>query len=88
MAQQTILRYRTVCDQTGYPRSTLYLKIHNREFPTPISLGGRSVGWVSSEVDAVIAAHIAGKNIEQIKHLVERLTAARKDADKQIRATT
>lgn len=43
-----------VVSRTGLPRSSIYLKISLDEFPKPISLGARAVGWVSSEVDAWI----------------------------------
>lgn len=57
MAQQvqtaltTILRRRQVEARTGFPRSTLYLKISQGEFPRPIKIGARAVGWVAAEVD-------------------------------------
>jgi len=47
----TILRLPAVKSRTGLSRSTIYLRISNREFPTPISLGGRSVGWIESEIN-------------------------------------
>jgi prophage regulatory protein len=46
-----ILRLPDVIQQTGLSRSSIYLRIANREFPQPISLGGRSVGWLQQEVD-------------------------------------
>ncbi|MCU1224256.1 MAG: alpA [Edaphobacter sp.] len=55
----SILRLRKVLERTGFSRSTLYLRIAAGSFPRPISLGGRSVGWVDSEVDAWIASRVA-----------------------------
>ncbi len=46
-----ILRLPHVKKRTGLSRSTIYLRISNNEFPAPISLGGRAVGWVESEID-------------------------------------
>lgn len=46
-----ILRLPEVSRLTGLPRSTLYLYIKNNQFPKPIKLGVRSVGWVSDEVE-------------------------------------
>ena len=37
---------------TGLSRSTVCNRVATGNFPAPISLGGRSVGWVASEVDA------------------------------------
>jgi prophage regulatory protein len=46
----TILRLPAVKTSTGLSRSTLYLRIAQGEFPKPVSLGGRAVGWPASEV--------------------------------------
>ncbi|MBC8366756.1 AlpA family transcriptional regulator, partial [bacterium] len=47
----TILRLPTVKQRTGLSRSTIYLRISEGRFPTPVSLGGRAVGWVEEEVN-------------------------------------
>ena len=47
-----ILRLPQVKSQTGLSRSTIYLRIKNREFPESISLGGRAVGWLESDIQA------------------------------------
>ncbi len=47
----TILRLPAVKARTGLSRSTIYLRISNDDFPTPISLGGRAVGWIESDID-------------------------------------
>ena len=54
-----ILRLPEVINATGLPRSSLYAKIAEGEFPTPIKLSKRSVGWSSSEIDAWIQKRIA-----------------------------
>ncbi|MBV1959360.1 MAG: AlpA family transcriptional regulator [Pseudomonadales bacterium] len=46
-----ILRLPSVKKSTGLSRSTIYLRIANNEFPPPISLGGRAVGWIEAEVN-------------------------------------
>ena len=56
----TILRLPAVMAKTGLSRSTIYLRISQDNFPKPISLGGRAVGWVLEEIDAWLN--------EQIKH--------------------
>ena len=45
-----ILRFPQVKGQTGLSRSTIYLRIKNKEFPESISLGGRAVGWLESDI--------------------------------------
>jgi prophage regulatory protein len=54
-----ILRLPTVKDLTGLSRSTIYLRISKKEFPAPISLGGRAVGWVEADVNAWLMDKIA-----------------------------
>lgn len=54
----TILRLPAVKARTGLSRSTIYLRISKNEFPAPISLGGRAVGWLEFEVDAWLAEKV------------------------------
>jgi prophage regulatory protein len=51
-----ILRRPQVEARTGLSRSTLYQYIQDGQFPRPVSLGARAVGWLESEVNAWIAA--------------------------------
>lgn len=46
-----IIRRHDVEDLTGLSRSTIYLKISRGEFPKPIALGARAVGWVAAEIE-------------------------------------
>ena len=46
-----ILRLPAVKELTGLSRSTIYLRISKDEFPSPISLGGRAIGWVEEDID-------------------------------------
>lgn len=54
----TMLRLPAVKARTGLSRSTIYLRIAEGRFPTPVSLGGRAVGWVEGEIAEWIAAQI------------------------------
>lgn len=58
MTNKTILRISDVIARTGLPRSSIYLKVTLGEFPRPINLGSRAVGWLSNEVDAWIESRI------------------------------
>ena len=40
----SILRLKSVMAQTGLSRSTIYLRVSEGTFPSPIKLGERSVG--------------------------------------------
>lgn len=59
-----IRRLPHVKARTGLSRSAIYLKISRGQFPAPISLGDRAVGWVEEEID---------------KWIEERITASRGD---------
>lgn len=54
----TVLRLPAVKDRTGLSRSSIYLRVAQGRFPTPVSLGGRAVGWIESEVDAWLSNQI------------------------------
>lgn len=75
--QPRILRRPEVLELTGWSKSTLYNRIKSQHFIKPISLGQRSIGFVSNEVNAVIEAMIAEQSPEQIKNLVKELMANR-----------
>ena len=73
----TILRRKQVQAETGYSRSTIYLRIAQGLWPKPVSLGARAVGWPAAEVAALNAARIAGRSDDAIRALVARLEAGR-----------
>ena len=54
----TILRLPTVKGRTGLSRSTIYLRVAEGNFPAPVSLGGRAVGWIEAEVNDWLAKRI------------------------------
>lgn len=74
----SILRLPEVKAQSGYSRSTIYLRISQGLWTKPVKLGVRSVGWPSAEVTALNAARIAGKADSEIRILVTELEIARK----------
>jgi prophage regulatory protein len=76
----TILRRKQVEAETGYSRSTIYLRISQGLWPKPVSLGPRAVGWPVAEVASMNAARIAGKSDEEIRTLVVRLETYRRAA--------
>jgi prophage regulatory protein len=80
--QFAILRCRQVQEESGYPRSTLYLRISQGLWPKPVQLGPRMVGWPAQEVEALNAAMIAGQTESEIRTLVRRLESARTAASR------
>jgi prophage regulatory protein len=47
-----ILRLPEVKNRTGLSSSSIYLRMSNLQFPQTIALGGRTVGWLESEIEA------------------------------------
>ena len=76
----TILRRKQVQAESGYSRSTIYLRIAQGLWPKPVSLGARAVGWPAGEVSALNAARIAGKSDGEIRALVKKLEVERRRA--------
>ena len=50
--QKRIIRLRQVLEQVGLSRATIYKMIGRSEFPRPVQIGRRSVGWLAEEVNA------------------------------------
>ena len=76
----SILRRKQVQAETGYSRSTIYLRISQGLWVHPVALGSRAVGWPAGEVASLNAARIAGKSDDEIRALVVTLEGARKAA--------
>lgn len=54
-----ILRIFEVADRTGLARSSIYAKIQAGDFPRPIKLSTRSVGWLEADVNQWIERQIS-----------------------------
>jgi prophage regulatory protein len=62
-----ILRLPSVKSKTGLGRSTIYVLISRGDFPKPISLGARAVGFLEHEIDAWVSARVEqsrGRKVE------------------------
>jgi prophage regulatory protein len=59
-----ILRLPQVVEATGETRSTIYKRIQEGEFPKPVRLGAKSVGWVEDEIAEYNNARIAARDRE------------------------
>lgn len=77
---QTILRLPAAKSESGYSRSTIYLRIAQGLWTKQVRLGPRCIGWPAHEVAALNAARIAGKTDNEIRELVVKLEAARNAA--------
>ena len=47
-------RRSTLVDMLGLSRSTIYRMMNNGEFPRPVVLGRRAVGWRAADVETWI----------------------------------
>lgn len=55
-----LLRLPKVCERSGLSRSRIYDPASN--FPKPVKIGPRAVGWVESEVDQWVKDRIAERD--------------------------
>jgi len=53
---ERILRRPDVEARTGLSRSTIYHWMNKGEFPQPVALGARLVGWKESDIEAWLTA--------------------------------
>jgi prophage regulatory protein len=81
--QPLLLRRKQVEATTGLPCSTLYARINEGLFPSPVNIGARSVGWISTEISQLNGARITGQTDDQIRALVTQLHAARKTSKQE-----
>lgn len=73
-----ILRMPAVKSRAGHRSdASIYNAIRDGLFTAGVSIGQRAKGWPDYEVDAIIAARIAGKSDAQIRDLVKALHAKR-----------
>lgn len=60
-----ILRLPAVKSRTGLSRSTIYLRIANNEFPRPVSLGGRAVGWLEADIENWLIDKVEASRLDE-----------------------
>lgn len=60
--QERFLRLPEVIHQCGLSRSTLYDLIARNAFPAQVSLGGKNVAWLQSEITAWMEERVAHRN--------------------------
>lgn len=57
---QTIIKLPELVERTKISRAAVYAMIARNEFPRPVRLGRRAVGWRVDDVEAWIAARPQG----------------------------
>ena len=61
-----ILRLPEVIRRTGLSRSSIYLRGSKGTMPKHISLGGRAVGWIESDVEKWLAEQITTSKSKEV----------------------
>lgn len=59
MSNVSIVRLPEVRRRTGLSRSSIYAKVAVGEFPAPIKLSQRAIGWIESEIEQWLRQRIA-----------------------------
>jgi len=75
--QYRISRRPDVLSQFGFSNTSLHGRLKAGLMPPSIQLGPRAVGWVQGELDAVLAAMVAGRSDQQLRDLVASLVDQR-----------
>lgn len=75
-APTTIIRLPGVMTRTGLSRSSIYSAIARNEFPRPIRLGRRAVGWDSSLVESWVRNQIEQSRDESAERRIGRCIGA------------
>lgn len=57
--QERLMRRPEVLRVTGLSRTSMYRLIAAHDFPRPVSLSAKTVGWPASQVYAWVAARVA-----------------------------
>lgn len=82
----SLIRIKEVEAKTGLKKSMHYALMGKGLMPSAIRIGERARAWISSEIDAVVAARIAGKSDDDIRELVKVLIAKRQQNAAEILA--
>jgi prophage regulatory protein len=49
-----LLKIKTVCEITSLSKSTVYRLISEKEFPLPVQISSRRVGWREEDIDSFL----------------------------------
>jgi prophage regulatory protein len=61
-----MLRLPEVIARTGKARTSIYEGVERGDFPAPVALGPRSVGWVEDEIDSWLDHRIAERDAREV----------------------
>jgi predicted DNA-binding transcriptional regulator AlpA len=75
-----IERKSEVAERLRISLNAVHLRIESGFLPSPINLGGRSVGFIKQEIDIIFGHMIQGKTADEIKTVTKELIKFRKTA--------
>lgn len=85
-SNSTLIPKVLVCAKLGKGNTGLYADILAGLCTSPTKAGPRTSRWPSHEIDAVVAARMAGASNDQIRALVSRLHDLRQEQFKAVLA--
>lgn len=62
--RNSISKRPSVLRRVGVSKTTLATMIANKEFPSPIKLSSKAIGWIDSEIDAWFSAKVAERDAD------------------------
>lgn len=63
-----ILRLSDVIQKTGLSRTTIYQRLRDRDFPRPVELGPRAIGFVEAEIECFLRNLIRQRDEQEVSH--------------------
>jgi prophage regulatory protein len=69
----SVIRLAEVRRRTGQSTSSLYAAMARGDFPKPIKLSTRAVGWLARDVEAWIEARVAERDAWQAVRAAKRV---------------
>lgn len=75
----SILKQSEVLEITRQSSTTLWRQVKAGTFSPPIQIGAKATGYIKGEVDAVLSARSIGMPEKELKALVKKLVAQRKE---------
>lgn len=64
-----ILRLEEVIEKTGLSRTAIYDRLRKDDFPEPVKLGPRAVGFVESEVNGFLSGLMKQRGAKEPAHV-------------------
>ena len=80
----SILKQSEVLEITRQSSTTLWRQVKAGTFSPPIQIGAKATGYIQDEVDAVLSARSIGMSDIELKNLVKKLIAQRKERASRI----